>query len=83
MEAAQKQRYPPNLNEKLMRMFAQPKMPWKRPVSVEHEERAIERTRARRHLYVGFVLVLLGAWAGLGWRRLGGVLFAIKARLGL
>lgn len=64
-------------------MVMKGKVPFKRPVSVEHEERALERSRTRRHLYIGLILVAFGAWIGFGGRKLGGVVSAIKTRLGL
>lgn len=72
MEAAQKARYPNKFNKKLMRMVVGKKIAFKRPVSVEHEQRNIERSRARHHLYLGFIVVAIGACMGFVFRKAGG-----------
>lgn len=85
MELAQKSRYPTNYSAatpKRMKMVMTARLGFKRPVSVEHERRALERARTRKHLYLGVLLVLLGAAAGLGGRKILTFLATLKSRLG-
>lgn len=85
MEIAQKSRYPNNYADstpKRMKMVMTARLGFKRPVSVEHERRALDRARNRRSLYLGFLLVLIGASAGLGGRRIAEFLGGLKAKLG-
>lgn len=86
MEIAQKSRYPNNYVEgthKRMKMVMTAPLGFSRPVSVEHERRALERRRNRRTFYLGVLLVLVGAAAGLGGRRIASFLGGLKAKLGL
>lgn len=90
LEIAQKGRYPPNSNEKSKRMMKRvltSRITWKRPVSVEHERRALTSARNRKRAVIGLLLVLLGAWAGVKGPAAIGHLSALTAtvrqRLGL
>lgn len=85
MEIAQKSRYPTNYTDatpKRMKMVMTARLGFSRPISVEHERRAIEAKKNRRTLYLGFLLVLVGAAAGLGGRRVAAFLAGLKAKLG-
>lgn len=67
LELAQKSRYPPNLDasaRKVFKMFMVSKVNFKRPVSVEGEQQLLRSQRNRRTLYIGALLIFLGAWAG-------------------
>lgn len=67
----------------MLRLVMSTGINFKRPVSVEGERLALTRRRNRRHLYLGLVLVALGAWMGLGARRIGTFLNAVKSKIGL
>lgn len=84
MELAQKGRYPPNANEqtkKMMKRILTSRITWDRPVSVEAERRAITRSRNRKRLYIGVILVLLGAWAGIAGRTAASSLHSLVASI--
>lgn len=83
LEAVQKARYAPNFNKKLVRMVMGGKVKFSRPVSIEHEQRSLERSRARRHLYIGALLVAIGAWLGFGGRKITDVFTAVRSKIGV
>ncbi|CAK9783311.1 unnamed protein product [Cutaneotrichosporon oleaginosum] len=83
LEVAQKARYAPNFNKKLVRMVMGGKVKFPRPISLEHEERSLERSRARRHLYIGVLLVAIGAWLGFGGRKITNLFTAVRAKIGV
>jgi hypothetical protein len=59
------------------------KVKFPRPVSLEHEARSLERSRARRHLYIGVLLVAIGAWLGFGGRKITTLFSAVRAKIGV
>lgn len=86
MEFAQKNRYAPNMNprnERMLKRVMGTGINFSRPVSVESERLALQRSRNRRHLYLGIIIVTLGAWLGFGARSIGKVLGTLKAKLRL
>lgn len=88
MEIVQKKRYAPNLNasaQKLLKSVMAPRLTFDRPVSVERERQLIQRRKARRTLYLGFIIVALGAWIGVASRngRLSSIVTALRSKLGI
>lgn len=85
MEFAQKNRYAPNANpknDKMLHWAMSSGVPFKRPVSVEDERRALNRRRNRRTLYLCLLIAGLGAGFSLGATGIVGILTAVRARLG-
>ncbi|GMK56329.1 hypothetical protein CspeluHIS016_0301690 [Cutaneotrichosporon spelunceum] len=82
LEIAQKARYAPNFNQKMVRRFLGAKIKFARPTSVEDEQRSLDRARARRHLYIGVLLVAVGAWLGFGGRKISSLIAALRAKIG-
>jgi hypothetical protein len=74
MEFIQRKRYPP-ISERYQRMIGAvtaPSIAFDRPESIEAERRRIERSRSRKHLYIGMLTmlcVILGAWLGMYLRK--------------
>ncbi|BEI82732.1 hypothetical protein CcaverHIS002_0306000 [Cutaneotrichosporon cavernicola] len=83
LEMAQKARYAPNFNKKMVRRFLGANVKFPRPISVEHEQRSLDRSRARRHLYIGVLLVAIGAWLGFGGRKITSIFAALRAKIGV
>ncbi|KAL1412475.1 Hexadecenal dehydrogenase [Vanrija albida] len=88
LELAQKSRYPPNLDanaRKIFKMFMVSKVNFSRPVSVEGEQKLLRSQQNRRTLYIGALLIIIGAWAGIAARQganaFGSVGGWIKAKL--
>jgi hypothetical protein len=87
MEFAQKSRYAPNLNaraQRILRAVLSTKVSFDRPVSVERERQILERRSARRHLYLGLIIVAIGALIGISSRKTGFValLSTVRSKLG-
>jgi len=86
MEFAQKSRYAPNLNaraQKMLRAVLSVRVNFDRPESVEKERQLLERRRARRHLYIGLLIVAIGALIGVSSRngRLAAVWAFVRSKL--
>lgn len=58
------------------------KVKFPRPVSLEHG-RSLEPLARRRHLYIGVLLVAIGAWLGFGGAKITTLFSAVRAKIGV